>query len=129
MNCLKIQKKMKYWIEDIFKINRRTTAHNRTVCTFGRSGGSVRLGRSATLHSHGSLHPQFVGPKNATHFLVRAAKPSHTTETLCEIAAEIVKIKKSTFFCKNHLTVIEIVCILYETKEKSLTLRVNVRFT
>jgi hypothetical protein len=47
--------------------------------------GSVRLGRFATLHSHGSLHPQFVGPAKPTVLLIRAAKPSHTAGTLCAI--------------------------------------------
>jgi hypothetical protein len=33
--------------------------------------------------------PQFVGPGNATHFLIRAAKPSYTAGTLCVIAPKI----------------------------------------
>jgi hypothetical protein len=36
------------------------------------------LGHSASLHSHAKPPPQFVGPKNATHFSFRAAKPSYT---------------------------------------------------
>jgi hypothetical protein len=57
-------------------------------------GGSVWLGHSApqrswgTLHSHAVALAQFVGPGNATHFLIRAAKPSRTARTLCEIAAK-----------------------------------------
>jgi hypothetical protein len=35
------------------------------------------------LHSHGSLHPQFASPKNATYFSIRAVKPSQTAGTLC----------------------------------------------
>jgi hypothetical protein len=67
-------------------------AQRITCCKrFGPYGprGCVRLGHSATLHSHGSLHPQFVGPKNATHFSIRAAKPSLTAGTLYAIAPKI----------------------------------------
>jgi hypothetical protein len=46
---------------------------------------TVLLGHSATLHSHAKPPPQFVGPGNATHFLIRAAKPSYTAGTLCAI--------------------------------------------
>jgi hypothetical protein len=46
------------------------------------------LGHSATLHSHAIAPAQFVGPGNATHFLIRAAKPSHTAGTLCAIWSE-----------------------------------------
>jgi hypothetical protein len=40
------------------------TAHNRTVYAAGAVAplACVRLGRSATLHSHGSLHPHFASP-------------------------------------------------------------------
>jgi hypothetical protein len=54
-------------------------------------GSGYGLPRSvATLHSHGKPPPQFVGPKNATHFSIRAAKPSYTAGTLCAIASELV---------------------------------------
>jgi hypothetical protein len=36
---------------------------------------TVLLGHSAALHSHAKPPPQFVGPGNAAHFLIRAAKP------------------------------------------------------
>jgi hypothetical protein len=53
------------------------------------------LGHSASLHSHAIAPAQFVGPGNATHFRIRAAKPSHTAGTLGEIIFEIlVNIKK-----------------------------------
>jgi hypothetical protein len=60
---------------------------------FGPKGprGSVRLGQSPTAPSHGSLHPQFVGPANTTCLLIRAAKPSHTAGTLCAMAAKMIK--------------------------------------
>jgi hypothetical protein len=51
--------------------------------------GSVWPGHSAALHSHATLHPQFVGPGNAPYFLIRAAKPSYTAGTLCAIKPEI----------------------------------------
>jgi hypothetical protein len=41
------------------------------------------------LHSHAIAPAQFVGPGNAPHFLIRAAKPSHTAGTLCDIKSEI----------------------------------------
>jgi hypothetical protein len=41
-------------------------------------GATVVLGHSATLHSYAKTPPQFVGPGNAAHFFIRAAKPSHT---------------------------------------------------
>jgi hypothetical protein len=44
-----------------------------------------RLGHSATLHSHAIAPAQFVGLGNAAHFLIRAAKPSHTAGTLYDI--------------------------------------------
>jgi hypothetical protein len=44
------------------------------------------LGHSAALHSHAIVPAQFVGPGNAMHFLIRAAKPSHTAGTLCAMA-------------------------------------------
>ncbi|MDR0572794.1 MAG: hypothetical protein LBG96_01975, partial [Tannerella sp.] len=47
-----------------------------------------RLGHSAALHSHAVAPAQFVGPGNAAHFLIRAAKPSHTAGTLCAIWAK-----------------------------------------
>jgi hypothetical protein len=58
---------------------------------FGPKGprGSVWLGHFASLHFHATLHPQFVGPGNAAHFLIRAAKPSHTAGTLYDIKSEI----------------------------------------
>jgi RimJ/RimL family protein N-acetyltransferase len=47
--------------------------------------------------SHASLHPNFVRPGNAAHFLIRAAKTSHTTGTLCAIwAAVFVKLEHKT---------------------------------
>jgi hypothetical protein len=57
---------------------------------YGPSG--FRSPRSVGLwpRSHGSLHPQFVGPGNAAHFLIRAAKPSHTAGTLCAMGAKMV---------------------------------------
>jgi hypothetical protein len=68
------------------------TAYNRSVYASPpvAARGSVRLGHCATLHSHGSLHPQFVGPGNAAHFLNRAAKPSHTAGTLCAMALKLI---------------------------------------
>jgi hypothetical protein len=52
--------------------------HITGLFTLRRSSGSgsVRLGHSATLHFHGSLHPQFASPKNAAHFSIRAVKQS-----------------------------------------------------
>jgi hypothetical protein len=50
-----------------------------------------RLGHFASLHSHAVVPAQFVGPKNATHFSIRAAKPSHTAGTLCEIKIEAIR--------------------------------------
>jgi hypothetical protein len=47
------------------------------------------LGHSASLHSHAKPPAQFVGPGNAAHFLIRAAKPLHTAGTLCAIKSEI----------------------------------------
>jgi hypothetical protein len=38
--------------------------------------------RWGTLHSHAVAPAQFVGPENAAHFLIRAAKPSPTAGTL-----------------------------------------------
>jgi hypothetical protein len=72
------------------------TAHNRTVYASPPVGGSgsVRLGHSATLHSHGSLHPHFVRPANATHLLIRAAKTSHTAGTLCAMPPKSFKMYK-----------------------------------
>jgi hypothetical protein len=75
-------------------------AHNRTVYAFlscrtnwaVAARGFVRLGHSATLHSHANLHPQFIGPGNATHFSIRAAKPSQTAGTLGEIGLDIMVI-------------------------------------
>jgi hypothetical protein len=60
-------------------------------------------GQSATLHSHATFHPQFVGPGNAAHFLIRAAKPSHTTGTLCEIYLEFFGILE--YIKKNMHTI------------------------
>jgi hypothetical protein len=51
--------------------------------------GSGRLGHFATLQSHAALPPQFVGPKNSTHFSIRAAKPSYTAETVCAMRPKI----------------------------------------
>jgi hypothetical protein len=47
------------------------------------------LGHSASLHSHAVAPAQFVGPANATHLLIRAAKPSHTAGTLYDMGAKI----------------------------------------
>ena len=49
-----------------------------------RAAPGFRVARSVGLrpHSHATLHPQFVGPGNAAHFLIRAAKPSHIAGTL-----------------------------------------------
>ena len=43
------------------------SAHDRLtigirIAAVGAARGSVRLGHSASLHSHGSLHPQFASP-------------------------------------------------------------------
>jgi hypothetical protein len=48
----------------IKKMKTKQMAHNRTVYASPplAARGSVRLGHSATLHSHGSLHQHFVGP-------------------------------------------------------------------
>jgi hypothetical protein len=64
------------------------TAHNRSVCASGPKAPRPPqwLGHSATLHSHAIASAQFVGPGNAAHFLIRAAKPSHTAGTLYAIA-------------------------------------------
>jgi hypothetical protein len=53
------------------------------LAAFGGSG----FHSPRSLRSHGSLHPQFGGPGNATHFRIRAAKPSHSTGTLGDIFA------------------------------------------
>jgi hypothetical protein len=47
------------------------------------------LGHSAALHSHAIAPAQFVGPGNAAHFLIWAAKPSHTAGTLCAMGARV----------------------------------------
>jgi hypothetical protein len=47
------------------------------------------LGHFASLHSHAIAPAQFAGPGNATHFPIRAAKPSHTAGTLGDIGAKI----------------------------------------
>jgi mRNA interferase MazF len=67
------------------------TAHNRSICVpaLKRLQGSVRLGHSATLHSHGSLYPHFCSPGLATQALIRAAKTSHTAGTLYDIPPKI----------------------------------------
>jgi hypothetical protein len=53
------------------------------------------LGHSAALHSHAIAPAQFVGPGNAAHFPIRAAKPSHTAGTLCAIRPKIAKKMKN----------------------------------
>jgi hypothetical protein len=50
--------------------------------------GSIRLGQSPAAPSHGSLHPHFASPKNATHFSIRAGKTSHTAGTLYDMGAK-----------------------------------------
>ena len=65
---------------------KKQTAHNRIVNASPPYGGSgsVRLGWS--LRSLPRLTPpQFASLGLATQALVRAGKPSFTTETLCEI--------------------------------------------
>jgi hypothetical protein len=54
-----------------------------------RLQGSVRLGRSATLHSHGSHHPQYYVPWKHTVSFIGHKKPSFTAGTLCVIGAKI----------------------------------------
>jgi hypothetical protein len=51
----------------------------------GPSDSAIILGHSAALHSHAIAPAQFVGLGNAAHFLIRAAKPSQTAGTLCEM--------------------------------------------
>jgi hypothetical protein len=60
------------------------TSYNRTVYA---PLPSVAPGFHSprSLRSHGSFHPHFVGPANATHLLIRADKTSYTAETLCAI--------------------------------------------
>jgi hypothetical protein len=55
------------------------------------------LGHSATLHSHAIAPAQFVGPGNAAHFFIRAAKPSHTAGTLCAMVPKIYCINNHTY--------------------------------
>jgi hypothetical protein len=71
------------------------TSHNRTVYASPPVGGSgYGFARSVGLRprSHAKPPPQFVGPGNATHFLIRAAKPSYTAGTLCAMWAKMVVI-------------------------------------
>jgi hypothetical protein len=44
------------------------------------------LSHSVALHSHAIAPAQFVGPGNATHFLIRSAKTSYTAGTLIKIS-------------------------------------------
>jgi hypothetical protein len=60
------------------------------------------LGHSAPLHSHAIAPAQFAGPAFAVQTLIRAAKPSHTARTLCEIPPSIF-----TKYCINLLTKIK----------------------
>ena len=63
------------------KIRASGTSHNKRLTLrrpFGRLRVSVRLGHSATLHSHGSLQPHFTSPGLATQALIRAGKTSST---------------------------------------------------
>jgi hypothetical protein len=73
---------------------------------YGPLHGSGRLGNSATLHSHAIAPAQFVGPGNAAHFLIRAAKPSHTAGTLCEIAQKLFNnLNKDNVLEKTYINV------------------------
>jgi hypothetical protein len=40
----------------------------------------------------GFSEPQFAGPGNVAHFLIRAAKPSHTVGTLCDKAGRFTRL-------------------------------------
>jgi hypothetical protein len=71
-------------MEDNVFIKAKPTAHNRIVCA-PPPLAAPGFHSPRSLRSHGSLHPQFVGPGNAAHFPIRAAKPSHTTGTLCDM--------------------------------------------
>ena len=53
------------------------------ACSAAR--GCVRLGHSASLHSHASLHPHFARPGLATQALIRAAKTSVTLNVICHL--------------------------------------------
>jgi hypothetical protein len=79
------------------------------------------LGHSATLHSRAKPPPHFVGPGNAAHFLVRAAKPSYTAGTLCAIFwSKICKIKRVLTVYQNWYMLYYMaydIVILEEAKE------------
>jgi hypothetical protein len=69
------------------------TSHNGTVYASPPVGGSA----SATARSfryapfpRPVAPAHFVGPGNATHFLIRAAKTSQTAGTLCAMCPEIL---------------------------------------
>ena len=63
------------------------TSHNRLYALRGLTAPRPPqwLGHSATLHSHAIAPAQFVGPAKPTVLPIRAAKPSHTAGTLCEM--------------------------------------------
>ena len=80
-------------------------AHNRSVCASPPNGGSgcVRLGHSASLHSHASLRHSFVALQTCG-LLIRATKPSHTAGTLdqkCRIMYRIICIIRHRLFQKK----------------------------
>ena len=70
------------------------------ACSAAR--GYVRLGHSATLHSHASLHPHFVRPGLATQALIRAVKTSSTLNVICNRGKMDAAILLLQFFPDNE---------------------------
>jgi hypothetical protein len=80
------------------------TAHNRTVSASPPVGGSgYGLPRSfryapfplSDCRVSGIFAPaQFVGPENAPHFLIRAAKPSHTARRYAKCRQKLYQLFK-----------------------------------
>jgi hypothetical protein len=62
------------------------TLHITGLYMYAAKAARLRSARSWLHHSHAMLHPQFGNPGLATQAIIRVAKPSYTTGTLCEIA-------------------------------------------